>query len=540
MDTTLQTFLAQHPLQDNYRLLRVYAWYRTLLAVVLLGMFSLDMDPNILGKVYPQIYGYTVGIYAVLNVMTLLRLMGVRKAPTTVHIFGVCVLDIIALAIIVHCSGGVTSGIGLLIFITVAAGSIFVQGQLATFLAALACIAIIAESVIASYSDTSHNLLTAGLMGILVFVTSQIFQYLTRRIRSSQQTAEEQAAHAALMQQLNQLIVQRMYTGIAVLDKNNQIVLRNEAAERLLQLSREQQAESLLVFTSHPELARRLRQWRQNPQIRTSPLQLEEGSPEIQLNFSELASSTSPLTLIFIDDNRQLAQQAQQLKLASLGQLTANIAHEVRNPLGAISHAAQLLNESEHLNEADKRLATIIQNHCKRVNGIIENVLQLSRRQRPAPEKRDLGEWLRTFIQHYTQGQHEQNSSDIQLRLPETPLPVTVDFLQMEQVLTNLCDNACRYSQKKTGHRKMTLQAYQHPTLDIPCLDIIDYGEGIDAANREKLFEPFFTTEQQGTGLGLYIAHELCLANQVSLDYKHTAEGESCFQISFPHINKIL
>ncbi len=533
----MMPFLAQHPLQDNYRLLRVYAWYRALLSFVLLGMFSLALTPNILGKTYPLLYGYTVAIYAALSTITLLRLFSVRTAPTTVHIFTVCVIDILALAIIVHCSGGIASGIGLLIFMTVAAGSIFMQGQPATLLAALACIAIIAETLLAAYSDNASNPLAAGLMGILVFVTSQIFQYLTRRIRSSQQVAEEQAANAALMQQLNQLIVQRMYTGIAVLDKENRIVLSNEAADRLLQLPHNRNSITLLLFTQHPELASRLRQWRANPQLRTQPLQLEDGSPEIQLNFSELASSTSPLTLVFIDDNRQLAQQAQQLKLASLGQLTANIAHEVRNPLGAISHASQLLNESGQLPDDDRRLVSIILNHSKRVNGIIENVLQLSRRQRPLPEKRDLCAWLKLFVQHYCQS--SPATLDVHLQLPDTELPVTVDFTQMEQVLTNLCDNACRYSQKKTGANKVTLHAYQHETLDIPCLDIIDYGEGVDAAHREQLFEPFFTTEQQGTGLGLYIAHELCVANQTSLDYKHTTDGLSCFQISFPHINKI-
>ena len=538
MDKLITPFLAQHPLQDNYRLLRIYAWYRALLASVLLGMFFLDLDPNILGKTNPTLYGYTMGVYALLNVATLLRLFGVRTAPTTLHIFIVCLIDIIALAIIVHCSGGIGSGIGLLIFITVAAGSIFVQGQLATLLASLACIAIITETVLANYGTNNGNPLIAGLMGILIFITSQIFQYLTRRIRSSQQTAAEQATQAALLQQLNQMIVQRMHTGIAVLDKEDNIVLRNEAAERLLQLPRKVDNPLSLCFNHNPTLLARLQQWRQSPQQRTSPLQLEEGSPEIQLNFSELASSTSPMTLVFIDDNRQLAQQAQQLKLASLGQLTANIAHEVRNPLGAISHASQLLNESDTLSLADKRLATIIQNHCKRVNSIIENVLQLSRRQRPLPEKRDLGEWLTHFVKHYAT---EKNiKTDIQLELPKEPLTVTVDFTQMEQVITNICDNACRYSEKKTGQRKVFLKVYQHQSMDIPCLDIIDYGDGIDDAHRDQLFEPFFTTEQQGTGLGLYIAHEMCLANQASLDYKHTTDGLSCFQISFPHINKIL
>jgi two-component system sensor histidine kinase PilS (NtrC family) len=259
-----------------------------------------------------------------------------------------------------------------------------------------------------------------------------------------------------MMQELNRMIVHRMHTGIAVLDKFHHIILHNEAAERLLQLQRDTRL-AADTFNSHPGLQSRLLQWISNPQMRTAPLQLEEGSPDIQLNFTRLASSTAPLTLVFIDDNRLLAQQAQQLKLASLGQLTANIAHEVRNPLAAISHASQLLNESDHLSAPDQRLATIIHNHCKRVNGIIENVLQLSRRQRPMPQRRELQTWLKQFIPQYIQ-QHTQNINPdaqlkpvIELELTDTPLNVTVDFTQIEQVLANLCDNALRYSLKHSG-----------------------------------------------------------------------------------------
>lgn len=539
MDTTSLPFIAQHPLQDNYRLLRVYAWYRLLLASMLLGMFYLDFKPNILGQDNPELYLYTSATYLLVSCFTLVRLLAIKAPPTTPHIFTVCLIDIVVLTLVTYVSGGVESGIGLLVFISVAASSIFLQGQLAMLLAAMACIAIITEYLVSSQlgDSTRHRPFVAGLTGLLIFLTSLIFQYLTRRIRSTQQAAAEQSAHAQLMQELNRTIVQRMHTGIAVLDKEHRILLHNAAAERLLQLP-QASAVSADIFNYHPILRSRLHQWLVNPQRRTAPLQLEEGCPDIQLNFTQLPNDTSPLTLAFIDDNRLLAQQAQQLKLASLGQLTANIAHEVRNPLGAISHAAQLLDESTALSEPDRRLANIIHAHSRRVNGIIENVLQLSRRQRPIPERRDLGSWLTQFAQHYRQ--LTKDDCDVELLLPDEPLPVTVDFAQMDQVLNNLCDNACRYSRKKTGQARVTLRAYLHEQLDIPCLDVIDYGEGIGPAEREKLFEPFFTTEQQGTGLGLYIAREICIANQASLDYKHAAWGLSCFQISFPHLDKIL
>ena len=239
-----------------------------------------------------------------------------------------------------------------------------------------------------------------------------------------------------------------------------------------------------LYFNSNPVLQAVLKQWTDNPQQRPPPLQLEEGSPEIQLNFARMENSGNDLVLVFVEDTRHMSQRAQQLKLASLGHLTASIAHEVRNPLGAISHAAQLLGESEGLSEADRRLAAIIQNHSLRVNRIIENVLQLSRRQAANPEKRDLCEWLTRFEQ-----QHRQTYGkpvQIKLDLPDTPMPVYVDFSQMEQVLGNLCSNGLRYSEKSTGVASITLRVYMHDSLAIPCLDIIDYGRGISPPGREQ------------------------------------------------------
>ena len=539
-----QKELLQHPLQDNYRLLRIYSWYRALLASVLFGMFAIGMVSNVLGRLHPVLYGYTVEVYALISFVTLGRLLLVRQEPATSHIFIVCLIDIFALTIIMYCSGGIATGLGSLIFITVAASSIFLRGQIATLLAALACIAILIESVISGYlSQVDVNPLAVALLGLLLFVTSLLFQYLTQRILASQQSAAEQAAQAATLQKLNELIVQRMHTGIAVVDNTDRILLYNEAAARLLYLPVQFDVRDKLNLDRCPVVQNILKQWMRNPQQRPQPLQLEEGSPEIQLNFASMENNGNDLVLVFVEDTRQMSQRAQQMKLASLGHLTASIAHEVRNPLGAISHAAQLLGESESLSEADRRLSTIIQNHSLRVNRIIENVLQLSRRQAANPEKRDLSEWLTKFVQQHSQthdGHTHGKPVQIKLVLPETPISIYVDISQMEQVLGNLCSNGLRYSEKATGVASITLHAYMHDNLAIPCLDIIDYGEGISDEDRKQIFEPFFTTDAKGTGLGLYIARELCLANQASLDYKRTQEGFSCFQISFPHSNKMM
>ncbi len=534
MGTQYEEFFLRHPAQDNYRLLRVYAWYRALLSCVLLALFVVDATSSVLGRSHPDLYGYTISIYAFISALLLGSVLLVRKEPVSGHIFAVCLVDVIFLTIIMYCSGGIASGLGSLIFITVAASSIFLQGQIATLLAALSCIAILLESLVSGYvGRVDINPVAVALLGLLLFVTSLLFQYLARRIQATQRSALEQAEQAATLQKLNEMIVQRMNTGIVVLDGDGLMLLYNESAARLLSFPMTFDMRDQLHFSRHEAAQKILEQWLEHPLKRPAALQVEEGGLEIQLNFARMENNNNDLILVFVEDTRKISQQAQQLKLASLGHLTASIAHEVRNPLGAISHAAQLLQESEALSEADQRLSAIIQNHSLRVNGIIENVLRLSRRDVSSPEKCDLCVWLKSFVK-----QHEQTYGqpvNIQLDLPSTAVPIYFDLSQLEQVLANLCANGLRYSEKATGDMKITLRAYVHSILDIPCLDVIDYGVGLSAQQSQQVFEPFFTTETKGTGLGLYIARELCLANQASLEYRRTQEGLSCFQICFSH-----
>ena len=222
-----------------------------------------------------------------------------------------------------------------------------------------------------------------------------------------------------------------------------------------------------------------------------------------------------------LEKTAQTTQKAQQLKLASLGRLTASIAHEIRNPLGAISHAAQLLNESEQISGADKRLLTIIEQHCHRVNNIIETILQLSRRQKSTPQLINLKDWLDSFIDEFIQ----------------TPVLIRFDTDQLYQVVYNMVNNAFRYS-AKNKHNTIEMMADVDNINQLPYLEIYDLGPGVAEDNQKNLFEPFFTTEKHGTGLGLYLARELCEANQAHLDYIPQPEG-ACFRITFSHPNRL-
>jgi two-component system sensor histidine kinase PilS (NtrC family) len=254
----------------------------------------------------------------------------------------------------------------------------------------------------------------------------------------------------------------------------------------------------------------------------------------VQLAFTRLEGPSGVGTLVFAEDFSQIAQQAQQLKLASLGRLTASIAHEIRNPLASISHAAQLLRESPELLAEDSRLVEIVLTNAQRTNEVIESVLTLSRGQQPQPELIALGRWLGAFGQEL-QLRDGGEAVTIELDVQGASLEARVDPTHLRQVMANLCENGLRYSLRHRGAAWLRLALRADPVTGLAQLDVIDRGEGVPEEAVSSIFEPFFTTEHNGTGLGLYLARELCEANQIRLEYLRDPEGGSCFRLNFPH-----
>jgi two-component system sensor histidine kinase PilS (NtrC family) len=325
-----------------------------------------------------------------------------------------------------------------------------------------------------------------------------------------------------------------MRTGILVLDPQNHILLANNGAQNLL--GKDELAGQMLD-SQCPELLKSLQHWLANPTLRPQSIRAFANGPTLQPSFVHLQRGNQQNILVFLEDISQIAQQAQQLKLAALGRLTAGIAHEIRNPLGAISHAAQLLQESEELQGPDRRLAQIVQDHSRRMNLVIENVLQLSRRRQSDPQLLDLKYWLTRFASEF----RSSSGADQTLHLATlgSTLQTRMDPHQLTQVLTNLVQNGLRYSAKKNAQGQVWLKLFRDPESDLPVLEVEDDGEGVPAEQLHNIFEPFFTTESKGTGLGLYISRELCESNQARLDYKPREQGGSCFRITFAHPRKL-
>ncbi len=526
----------------NYPLLRVYSYYRLALSSLLLLMFSADLAPNILGHDHSSLFINTATGYTVINALTLIILWQKRFEPSPQQIFTLLLFDVVALALFVHASGGLDSGLGFLLLVAVAAGGIFLRTQLSSALAAFTTLLIFAEALYSSAPEGPDNrsLFTTGVLGALIFACALAFNYLSTKLRLSAIEAANQAAHAAHLEQLAHLIIERMQTGILVANQAGQVELINHSAESLLNWPKTEQAPHL---SDIPELEERLQLWQQHPDSRSPSLKTENSPHEVRLRFADLAMETNAVeqthsdTLIFVEDTRSLHREAQHLKLASLGRLTASIAHEIRNPLGAISHASQLLAESPDLNHADQRLTEIIETNTERVNQIIENVLQLSRRRSTQPEQLDLQIWLQQFIHDY------QENNDCQLELLNKSnsenIQTKIDTSHLSQVITNLTDNGLRHSQQCIGESKITYELGINPINQLPYLKVIDEGEGIAEDSLAHIFEPFFTTEATGSGLGLYLSKELCEANHANLNFQRTDDNKSCFRIDFAHPDRM-
>jgi len=286
------------------------------------------------------------------------------------------------------------------------------------------------------------------------------------------------------------------------------------------------------LYQFSPELAEQWQFWQQDHDYIPGAIHLRQVHIDILPRFALIGDSSAAGALIFLQDMAALAQQAQQLQLASLGRLTASIAHEIRNPLGAISHAGQLLAESSQLDKHDQRLTQIILDHSRRLNTIVENVMSVSRRRPSQIELLGLHGFLQRFIHDYTTGKNIA-SELLAFEVAPADLQIRFDANHLQQILVNLCDNALRHSANNTELPRVILHAGFDQSATRPHLDDIDRGPGVSAEALPHLFEPFFTTEATGTGLGLYLSRELAEANQAHLSYIGRQGAGGIFRITF-------
>ncbi len=520
------------PRPRSWRMLHYFFAYRLFLSILLLTLYFAGFGPIFLGAHNPLLF-ISVGIgylFAVLASGVLLRL---RTLDDQQQAYVMVFVDILAITLLTHASGGVTTGLGMLLVVSIAFGSTVMRGQAAHAFASLATVSILGEQVFSHlYSAFPVTAYTqAGLLGATFFAMAVLADVLSRRLRESEQLASQRELDLANLEQLNEYIIHHMQAGIIAVDTGGRIRLANEAACHLLGNPKVRSGWHLHQISR--ELSGQLSRWENERKI-PETFRPPTGGMELQANFMPLGNEHRAGTLIFLEDAALVTQRAQQMKLASLGRLTASIAHEIRNPLGAISHAEQLLEESANLNPADRRLAEIIRTNSERVNEIIENVMQISRRQPSRSEEISLSDWLTRFIQEFL---HNRSlcGENISLQIHPEDTRVSADPSQLHQIMTILCENALCHFEGPVEKLHIEITGGLNPESGDPFLAVADNGPGIGPDAVRQIFEPFFTTRTTGSGLGLFIAKELCEANRLGLEYLARRKGGTCFQIQFPN-----
>ncbi|MEP3560731.1 MAG: ATP-binding protein [Marinobacter sp.] len=531
-----------HAKYQQARLFRIYNHYRLVISALLAGLIFIE--PFMAEAKFRWLDSYQVGAlsyFAVNGFIALVLVAGFH--PRQRHITLSVLADILIIHGLLLASSGITSGLANLVIVSVAAGNILAPNRLGTFYAALATLCSLGISIWATLTlnASADDIVRAGSLGILYFAAAFVLQGISKRVIRSEALATSRAKSIAELEQINQQIIQRMRTGILVLDRFGQIRLANAAAEEMLFEEAATHPYGMRQARTLPAPLRNgLDAWLSDHHAKIEPFQATQTSPLLQANFTQLDQDRGDQILVFIEDMSKVTQQAQQMKLASLGRLTAGIAHEIRNPLGAISHAAQLMEESPHIDPSDQQMLDIIRRHSKRVNGIIENVLDLSRRRIASTELVDVRSWLTNFCDDFQQTQADIIPVSIELLIEDEVPGARFDKSQIEQVMVNLCDNGLRYSEQNTGEKRIQLLVGATPDGERARVDIRDFGAGIAPEYRNSVFEPFFTLDKNGTGLGLYLARELCEANQAHLSLVEDDEPGCRFRITFAHPGRMI
>ena len=412
-------------------------------------------------------------------------------------------VDIVVITLLMYASGGIRSGLGVMLLISLTAAAIVAPRRLSFLYAALGAIALLLEQgywVLTDDTISSASFLQPGLLAIGCFATAGVTSWLAQRVASNEALARQRGRSLATQTRVNQLVIEDMHDGVIVLDLDGRIVQHNPQAQRLLGAER-------LLGTPIGHLL---------PGFGAAE-DFEVRGRNIGVRLLDTVAE-EVFSVVYLEDTTRAREQAQQLKLAAMGRLTANIAHEIRNPLAAISHAAELLGEERR--DADRlRLTRIIRDNTQRLERLVSDVLQLNRRDRRSTEVIALQAWLQAFIEEFVA--NESVPPDRFVIEAVRDASIEFDPEHLHQVMWNLLRNAVRYARTAPRSVRLTIGRF----ADRVELGVIDNGPGVPESSRGQLFEPFFTTDSKGTGLGLYLARELCAANRASLEYVGDTAG---------------
>jgi two-component system sensor histidine kinase PilS (NtrC family) len=501
--------------ESSRRILWIVGLYRAVCGALLLGA-ALFLDLRALAIGTPNAFVTAAGLYFLYGLMSFLWVQRDSELlPLAPLLLSLLVGDLFFLALLIYSGGGSGTPLTILLFPQLAASGWLMRTQVAFFHAALTSTVFLAldASRVLQGQASAAQLFQTGLVGFGYFATVGIALALGRYTKASEDLAAQRSIDVANLEQVNRLIIQDMQDGVLVVDLNGVVRGHNAQVTRLLGgFGRMRGGMRLAEFSS--TLHDYWRRWQEDFAEPLPPFRVEQTQRLLRVRLVRIGTGLNGGTLIYLEDLGRAQTEAQQMKLAAMGRLTASIAHEVRNPLSAINQAAQLLEEDGSVTQDGQRLLSMIRNNAKRIDRIVGEVLQLNRRDRQQPEAVPLAEFTHSLVDEILQAEGIPRDGVV-MQLPDDLL-VIFDRGHLNQIVWNLVRNAWQHCQKKEA----SIQIATRPGYmgDAVILELNDDGPGIPAELRGQIFEPFFTTRPGGTGLGLYIARELADANGATLE----------------------
>jgi two-component system sensor histidine kinase PilS (NtrC family) len=454
------------------------------------------------------------------------------------QVVGQLAVDLVLITALVVGGGGLRAGIIVLYLLPLAGASLLLPTSAAFFVCAVAVLSLLADAALRAIGGTSSDslLFQTGLFGAALFAITGLLRLLSARLAEQERLAQLRGQDLENQLEINRLVIAQMEQGVLVVDASTRVRANNLAARLLLGLPPAMQltGRRLSEFGSLQPLSEAFMRWRaaerssgvwSNTVMQPSaPAKGDAGKGEpdplatqleLRARFARPPSDTGDEFVIFLEDVRAVEERAQQLKLAAMGRLTASIAHEIRNPLAAISHAGQLLAEdsSEPLQQ---RLAGIVRENTQRLNRLVDDVLRVARREAPLGDSIELDPFVRNWLEEFVRDRSLAPGRVVVTAEPK--VVVKFELSHLRQVLFNLVDNGLRYASDKVGAVEIVVERALDDGGRVR-LWVFDDGPGVPADTRTALFEPFYTTHARGTGLGLYIAREFCVANRCELSF---------------------
>ncbi len=504
------------------RILWIIGLYRAVCGAALLGI-ALFVDLKSVAAIAPNPFITGAALYFMFG-LAAFAWVQLERLPLALPQLALALLagDIFFLSLVIVAGGNAVAPIPILLFPQLAASGWLLRTQTAFFHAAFASVVLLGLDVWRALEGSigGAQIVQTGIVGFGYFATVGIAVALGRYTKASEDLAAQRGIDVANLEQVNRLIIQDMQDGVLVVDLNGVVRGHNAQVTRLLGgFGRMRGGMRLAEFSS--TLHDYWRRWQDDFTIPLPAFKVDVTQRLLRVRLVRIGSGLNGGTLIYLEDLGRAQTEAQQMKLAAMGRLTASIAHEVRNPLSAINQAAQLLEEDGTVAPEGQRLLAMIRNNSKRIDRIVGEVLQLNRRDRQQPETIALADFLRNLVDEIVQAENIAPGS-VQIAIPEE-LVVIFDRGHFNQILWNLVRNAWQHCQKKEASVHIAARAGYMG--DAVIFELADDGPGIPAELRGQIFEPFFTTRPGGTGLGLYIARELADANGATLELLPKSPG---------------